>query len=143
MMTPEAITLDRDSFTATQYLPDLAAVQSQTGIAVFAEELQAVSRTGYSSVFRGDLPFSVPPVLILFDAGHERQMILHVETGSGGETIVSHPRLHAYGVGDTPEEAVADFSSMLRDLFEELVASEPTLSRRLRQQLNYLRRIFF
>ena len=58
-----------------------------------------------------------------------------------GEFVVSEPRLNVYGVGETFAESMADFTSMLVDLFEELSASEDVLSSHLRQQLELLRTI--
>lgn len=58
-----------------------------------------------------------------------------------GEFIISEPRLNVYGVGETFAESIADFTSMLVDLFEELSASEDVLSHHLRRQLQILRTI--
>jgi len=58
---------------------------------------------------------------------------------AGGEFVISEPRLNVYGVGETFAESMADFTSMLVDLFEELSVSEDVLSSHLRQQLEILR----
>lgn len=68
-----------------------------------------------------------------------RPILLDVDRGQGGEYIVSNPHLHNYGVGKTLQAAVADYQSMLVDLYEELAASEAALSRHLRERLEYLR----
>ena len=57
------------------------------------------------------------------------------------EFIISESRLNVYGVGETFAESIADFTSMLVDLFEVLSASENVLSHHLRQQLQILRTI--
>jgi hypothetical protein len=67
---------------------------------------------------------------------------LTIDVGGDGEVIAYDPKLNAYGVGDTIYEAVADFSSMTQDLYEELQNSEEQLSTKLRAQLNYLRDLF-
>ena len=65
--------------------------------------------------------------------------LLEVEQSRTGELVVSNSLLRNYGVGRTLEEAIADYQSMLLDLYEELEASEATLSHHLREQLNHLR----
>jgi len=55
------------------------------------------------------------------------------------EFITYEPRLNVYGVGETLVESLADFTSMLVDLFEELSASKDVLSRHLHKQLRVLR----
>lgn len=57
------------------------------------------------------------------------------------EYIVFDDQLNLYGVGETIQEAVDEYASMLIDLFRELVASEDVLSHHLREQLGILRRI--
>jgi hypothetical protein len=47
--------------------------------------------------------------------------------------------LGLYGVGDTQQDAIDDFTSMLVDLFEDLQSSEAVLSRSLAQRLWQLR----
>jgi hypothetical protein len=67
------------------------------------------------------------------------QLVLSVEVDEAGMLVVFEPRLNIYGVGSSLEEAVADFTSMMRDLWTELEASEATLSNHLRAQLAHLR----
>ena len=66
-----------------------------------------------------------------------RNILLNVEEIDEG-VMVSDNRLNLYGVGETVEAAVDEFTSMLLDLYEELVASEAVLAQPLRQQLAYL-----
>lgn len=66
-----------------------------------------------------------------------RPVQVQVEQADGG-FVMSEPRLNVYGVGETFAESVADFTSMLVDLYEELSASEDVLSSHLRQQLEVL-----
>ncbi len=58
-----------------------------------------------------------------------------------GEFITSESRFNVYGVGETWAESLADFTSMLVDLFEELSASQDVLSPHLGEQLESLRAI--
>ncbi len=58
-----------------------------------------------------------------------------------GEFITSELRFNVYGVGETWAESLADFTSMLVDLFEELSASQDVLSPHLGEQLESLRAI--
>ena len=69
-----------------------------------------------------------------------RNILLNVEEIDQG-VMVSDNRLNLYGVGETIEQAVDEFTSMLLDLYEELVASEEFLARPLRGQLAYLRTV--
>jgi hypothetical protein len=69
-------------------------------------------------------------------------LLLTIQTDvvpTGIEVIAFEPYIHAYGVGATIEEALAEYKSMLLDLYEELQASEEILSTSLREQLKYLR----
>lgn len=66
-------------------------------------------------------------------------ILLTQEIGEQGETIVFDDGFDVYGVGETTQEAVGEYASMLVDLFQELVASEDALSCHLRQQLRTLR----
>jgi hypothetical protein len=68
-----------------------------------------------------------------------RPISLDIKIGEAAEYIVSYPHFETYGVGDTLQEAVADFSSMLIDLYEELSDSEETLSTYLKDLLERLR----
>lgn len=70
-----------------------------------------------------------------------RKTLLNMETGEGGELVVFESQLNIYGVGETEEEAVGDFVSMLVDLFKELIDSEDILSHHLHQQLKTIRAI--
>lgn len=67
------------------------------------------------------------------------QLVLTVEVDEAGLLVVFEPQLNVYGVGNSLEEAISDFTSMLRDLWQELEASEATLSSHLRAQLAHLR----
>ncbi|HEX9924991.1 MAG TPA: hypothetical protein VGD99_20210 [Anaerolineae bacterium] len=69
------------------------------------------------------------------------KMTLEIETDENGDIIIWEPTLNVYGVGHTIEAAIAEFSSMMMDLHEELDASEDTLSQPLRLQLGRLRTI--
>ena len=53
----------------------------------------------------------------------------------------AHSEFNVYGVGNKLDDAVDEFVSMMLDLYEELVDSEPLLSRNLRSQLRLLRQI--
>jgi len=66
---------------------------------------------------------------------------LDVEKTEAGDWLVSDPVMATYGTGDTLDAAVQDFGSMLRDLFEELLATESVLAPHLQRQLDYLRTI--
>ncbi len=70
-----------------------------------------------------------------------RNILLDIEIDENGEVVASDSRLNVYGVGETVEQAINEFSSMLVDLFDELEDSKDVLSYHLRQQLDYLRTI--
>ena len=68
-------------------------------------------------------------------------LLLSIETDATGAMVVSESQFNMYGVGDTLEEAVADFVSMLIDYHEELSQSGPALSDHLRRQALALRSV--
>jgi hypothetical protein len=68
-------------------------------------------------------------------------LLVKIEQQADGKFITSESSLNVYGVGETVAQSVDDFTSMLVDLFEELVDSEDMLSHALRQQLRNLRAI--
>jgi len=68
-------------------------------------------------------------------------LLLSIETDASGATVVSESQFNMYGIGDTLEDAIADFVSMLIDYYKELTESESELSCHLRRQALALRRI--
>ena len=68
-------------------------------------------------------------------------LTVEAQRGAGGEYLVSHRALPSYGAGRTLSRALADFRSALVERYEELDASENTLSQDLRSQLADLRAI--
>lgn len=66
-------------------------------------------------------------------------IMLDVEITRQGQFIVSNSTLETYGVGETPQEALEEFSSMLLDFYHELVDSEENLSVHYRRILQRLR----
>jgi len=68
-------------------------------------------------------------------------LLVKIEQLADRKFITSESSLNVYGVGETVAQSVDDFTSMLVDLFEELVDSEEMLSHALRQQLRTLRAI--
>jgi hypothetical protein len=58
-----------------------------------------------------------------------------------GGYLVSDDFVYLYGMGETQNEAINEYKSMLIDLFEELISSEKVLSPNLQEQLKYLRSI--
>lgn len=68
-------------------------------------------------------------------------LLVKIEQQADGKFITSESSLNVYGVGETVAQSVDDFTSMLVDLFEELVDSEDMLSHALRQQLRTLHAI--
>lgn len=67
-------------------------------------------------------------------------LIMLTRDEDGGVTVFSL-ELNLYGIGETVEEAINDFISMLIDLYEELNASEAVLSTHLVQRLRELRNV--
>jgi hypothetical protein len=67
-------------------------------------------------------------------------LLLDVERHDDGY-IVSESSLDTYGAGSNLEESVAEFGSMLIDLYQELAGSEEILSSRLRELLGRLHAI--
>ena len=65
-------------------------------------------------------------------------LILEVEEVDNGQTLVADDLLSTYGVGDTVDEAVAEFLEMLLEYRHELHESRAELSRELRLQLRIL-----
>ena len=59
--------------------------------------------------------------------------------GQEHQCIVFEPGFNLYGIGITIAEALAEYTSMLLDLFQELVDSEQSLSSHLCQKLERLR----
>lgn len=55
--------------------------------------------------------------------------------------IVSASELNAYGVADSPLEALNDWWDRVEDLYNKLIESEATLSDDLKRQLDVLRQI--
>lgn len=68
-----------------------------------------------------------------------KKVPLRVDVSETGQFVVHHARLNVYGAGETIEQAVNEFASMLVDLFEELQESEKVLAAPLHQQLTILR----
>lgn len=62
-------------------------------------------------------------------------------TDDGG-WLAKAANILTYGYGDTPLEAVADFASMLDDLYMELSTTESVLAPHLKKDLDYLRTLF-
>jgi hypothetical protein len=104
--------------------------------------------TVISTVSHTSVPSSQAPIQrfhwLIGNSAHGWQLVqpLQVKVEQvGGDFVISEPRLNVYGIGKTFSESVADFTSMLVDLFEELSASENVLSHHLCQQLEILRTI--
>lgn len=74
--------------------------------------------------------------LVEYELKHH--LLLNVKHTETGKILISEGSTNVYGVGDTVNEAVEDFSEMLFDIFEELRESESVLSRPLKNQLNFL-----
>lgn len=105
--------------------------------------------SGYYQVDFSGCEASIPaqsPVLgvLLTQIGDPRYclrqpLLLAQETGEGGEKIVfDEAEIDLYGVGETTQEAVDEYVSMLVDLFEELVNSKNILSQHLSERLQIL-----
>ncbi len=74
--------------------------------------------------------------LVEYELTHH--LLLNVKHTETGKILISEGSTNVYGVGDTLDEAVEDFSNMLFDIFEELQESESVLSRPLKDQLSFL-----
>lgn len=57
------------------------------------------------------------------------------------ETVVTEPRYHIHGYGDTVEQAKSDFRTVLSDSLDILAEDEKDLDSYLREQLAYLRQV--
>ena len=68
-------------------------------------------------------------------------LTLIAERMEDGQWVVTEVDIMTHGVGESIEDAVLDFQSMLLDYFKELVDSEDVLSPHLRRELNFLRAI--
>ena len=133
-MTEATLVLRRGSVTSTSGSPSLVDAVSQTSGSPFSL---------WSKVTPLPEELRVPIVSdnILLRIGHNRHIILNVEMDEVDEFVVSHPRIHVYGVGQTVPDAVKDFVSMLIDLHKELRDSEDILSRHLLEQFNFIRSV--
>jgi hypothetical protein len=68
-------------------------------------------------------------------------IFLDLKRGEDDNYIVSYDAFDTYGVGNTPQEAIDDFVSMLLDLYKELSESEEVLSAYLNNQFERLHAI--
>lgn len=71
----------------------------------------------------------------------KQPIILSVEWVDEGYWLATNAEILTHGAGDTVNEAVAEFRSMLVDLFLELTDSEDSLGDNLKRQLEYLRTV--
>ena len=113
-----------------------------------------LSKTAHHSVL-GQLNYSSgferiridnPSNFLLKEIGHERYsligaIMLNIQYSEDNLVVASDPILHIYGVGETIDEAVVDYVSMLIDFYEELQASRDVLSTHLSNQFDYVQSI--
>ena len=61
---------------------------------------------------------------------------------SEGQFLVTDEEIPLYGVGSTPEEAMADYRSVVVEYYESLEEDAEELGHSLRKQLHLLRQVF-
>jgi len=78
-------------------------------------------------------------------ASLDRAIAQHIPTvieRDGDHYLVSDEVVNMYGIGETVEEAMADYRSMLVEYYESLLEDADRLSAHLRAHLELLRQIF-
>lgn len=67
-----------------------------------------------------------------------RPILVSVQYGESGKLVTSDSHVHMYGVGESLDEALADYESMLLDYFEDLAQNHDAISDYLSQQLAWM-----
>jgi hypothetical protein len=88
-----------------------------------------------------DIGFRPVEYILWFSDTHE-SINVKVEPTESNLWLATNPNIMTQGVGGTPDDAMADYTSMIFDLYTELINSEENLAPHLLDELNYLKTLF-